>query len=198
MYSEPSRRAVESQSQSESRQRAAVYGLLGRLWLAEIDQPFVDMLESDADFYQSIMDVGCDLSELGASEILLELAEDYCQLFLGPANHLPPYQSVWMDGQFAGQHSVEMRKWCEIARVEPATMEADQLGIQLTVMARIVEAEQLEAEKVFFWQHLSWTRRLTETAAERASTAFYRSMTRMTAEYIETETKHFANVASVN
>jgi TorA maturation chaperone TorD len=191
----------EPDHESESQRRAAVYGLLGRLWLTEVDQSFLDMLDSDADFQQAIMAVGCDLSELvDKSTVLARLAEDFCQLFLGPTNHLPPYQSVWIDGHFAGQHSVEMRKWCDIANVNVnlATIEADQLGVQLTVMARIVEAEQHDAEEHFFRHHLSWTRPLTKLAADHASTTFYGSIAKVTAGYLESEAKHFARSANVN
>jgi TorA maturation chaperone TorD len=199
--SDPEREHGLPDRESESQRRAAVYGLTGRLWLTEVDQSFLDMLDSDADFKQAITEVGCDLSELtNKSTVLARLAEDFCQLFLGPSNHLPPYQSVWIDGHFAGQHSVDMRKWCEIAHVnvDPSTIEADQLGVQLTVMARIVEAEQRDAEEHFFRHHLSWTRPLTQLASERASTAFYGSIAKVTAAYLESEAKHFARSANVN
>lgn len=186
----------EEQFQSSTSQRAAVYELLGRFWLAEIDQPLLDLLRSNASFQTAIREAGVDVSELNGIEVnQTALAEDFCQLFLGPTNHLPPYQSVWIDGQFAGTSSVEMRAWCDIAGIETGTTEADHLGIQLSVMARVVLSKRTDAEARFFQQHLTWTDALTRLANERARTSFYASIVHLTARFLEGERENLASRA---
>ena len=177
---------------TETAQRAAVYEFLGRLWSSEVDAALQRSLTEPSRARDAFLNVGGDLSEVDSSSVgIEELAEDYCRLFLGPTNHLPPYQSVWTDGQFAGEPSVQMKQWCEIAGIESSAIEPDQLGVQLTVMSRIVGSANATVEADFFEQHLRWPKELFAAAAERARTEFYRSVVKITSEFLQLEAERF-------
>ena len=172
-------------SADDAIQRAAAYEFLGRLWASEVDGDLLAQLLKPSDIHDAFLAAGGDIQMSAAS--VNELAEDYCQLFLGPTNHLPPYQSVWIDGQFAGESSVDMKKWCELVHFESTAIEPDQLGVQLTVMSRISATANVPMESDFFGRHLTWPSKLIATATQRARTGFYRSVTKMTAEFLESE-----------
>ncbi|MCA9212713.1 MAG: hypothetical protein KDB27_06605, partial [Planctomycetales bacterium] len=76
---------------SDTTSRAASYDFLGRLWVTEIDRELFNKFVQNSDLRSAFTDAGGDLSEIQAGTVDVdELAEDYCQLFLGPTNHLPP------------------------------------------------------------------------------------------------------------
>lgn len=172
----------------ESLQRAAAYEFLSSLWCSELDDALLSALSDPSGVRNAFIAAGGNLSELDQRDMGAdELAEDFCQLFLGPTNHLPPYQSVWVDGQFAGDSSVEMKKWCELVQFESTAIEPDQLGVQLAVMSRIAATAQVRMEMDFFGQHLRWPTKLLIAAAQRARTSFYHSVATMTAAFLDSE-----------
>ena len=78
----------------ESAARSGLYRLLGRLWLREMDQDALRELGRPP-LCDSFVNAGGVLPTNDDLEMIEQLAVDYCQLFVGPAGHLPPVQSVW-------------------------------------------------------------------------------------------------------
>ncbi len=178
------------------RTRAAVYRLLGRLWLREVDADLLASLGSSP-LNASFVAAGGTLPGPGSEFDRLEvLATDYCQLFVGPSGHLPPHQSVWGSGHFQGEATVSMRRELEAHSLPQPDGMADHLGEQLAAMAVIIErlaaqpaAEiaQLDAARDFFARHLAWTDELCRQATSRAQTDFYRSLMTMTQDFLQEE-----------
>lgn len=68
-----------------------------------------------------------------------QLAIDYCQLFIGPADHLPPFQSVWQSGQFHGSTTASMREFVDPVGYEAtAGIMLDHPGVQLGIMGHVL------------------------------------------------------------
>ena len=77
----------------------------------------------------------------------------------------------------------------------------DHLGVQLDVMGYILDQfsnGQLkpdhqsllsELATAFFTRHLLWTTELLEAVAQKATTEFYRSTTRLTREFLDSESQ---------
>ena len=95
--------------------RAAVYRLLARLWRREIDAATLEQLLAGS-VRKAYLAAGGSLPEVADQATCDALAGDYCQLFLGPAGHLPPYQSVWSDGQFHGAAAQSLRGYLSLLR----------------------------------------------------------------------------------
>ena len=178
------------------RERAAVYRLLGRLWLHELDADLLRDLRCPP-LSDAFAAAGGTMPPVEAeSDTIDALAIDYCQLFLGPRGHLPPHQSVWADGQFQGPTTAALpAEFKELDLPYPGDM-ADHLGQQLTTMAVILErlaaektvaACQLDTASVFFQQRLNWTAELCKRSAAQAQTAFYRSVVTMTQAFLTQE-----------
>jgi len=184
--------------------RAAVYRLLGRLWRLEVDEATLAELVGGS-MRDAFRDAGGVLPEASEQTAIDELAFDYCQIFLGPSSHLPPYQSVWTEGQFQGAAIASLSQFIDLLATDQWAGEAmlDHLGIELEVMASLLEqvaiaidlpealpiSEEIAAS--FFYHHLMWCAPLCDAARDRAQTAFYRSMIDMTAAFFADEQAAF-------
>lgn len=179
-----------------------MYGLLARLWLREADEALLTELCSPplSDFF---VQAGGSLPEKDNPHAVEELAVDYCQLFVGPAKHLPPFQSVWQTGQFQSLATAAMKQWIETTGYKSGhaanpTM-PDHLGVQLDVMAHILSRHGIahkkadsdiashERTQTFFRTHLTWPAPLLKIAIARAESPFYRSLIQMTRDFLECE-----------
>lgn len=170
---------------------ARVYQLLARCWLREIDMPLLEQL-SQAPLADAFRAVGGEPPANHSLETLEGLAFDYCQLFLGPANHLPPYQSVWTRGQFQAAPTESMARFVDLAGCSPSRWDAmlDHLGVQLDLMQMILTASAAteppspEIATSFFTAHLRWPEPLLAAAEQRAHTSFYRSLVVVTRDFL--------------
>jgi TorA maturation chaperone TorD len=181
--------------------RAAVYRLLARLWKHELDAETLDELLHGA-MRESYIAAGGSLPQSVDQETLDALALDFCQLFLGPTGHLPPYQSVWDNGQFHGSSTESLRGYLELLSTDEWNREEmpDHFSLELEVMAHLLEQlDQICPESpdfdsltqlvsAFFHDHLAWVEKLCTVAASRAQTDFYRNMIRVTTEFLDQET----------
>ena len=187
-----------SASTAELAATSHVYSLLARLWLKEVDAPLIQLLR-ESDLGEAWRAAGGVIPSIDEIE---ELAAEYCRLFVGPKNHLAPFQSLWQDGQLQTRIASSVSQFADLLdyRVPPqypATM-IDHLGVQLDIMghaiARLTDQHSSEpqalAEEVlreFHARHLVWADRLLSAGAERASSSFYRSMIGLTAEFLQSQ-----------
>ena len=177
--------------------RAGMYHLLARLWISEVDTALLQTL-STTDLHDSWTEAGGILPDGNGPETVEILAADYCQLFIGPHGHLPPYQSVWQERILDGAAAASMRKYLAAVGYSekrlPEGIMPDHLGVQLDFMAELLGRALedspdrnllMEIADNFVAQHLTWTRELTNAGERRAQTDFYQAMIRMTAEFFE-------------
>ena len=179
---------------------AGTYRLLARLWIREVDDQLLAIL-----LVPPLCDVftaaGGTLPVNVAPSTLEELAVDYCQLFLGPANHLPPFQSVWQHGQFQSESAKSMQHYVSVAGYETGSLMVDHLGVQLDVMGRFLDFglesvqhsdDVFDLASTYFAEHLTWVAPLLEAAINRAETDFYRSTIHMTRDFLSSEKTFWA------
>ena len=76
-----------------------VYAIIARLWLREIDVELIAALNG-TEFGNAFQSVGGLIPKMDSSE---ELAVEYCRLFIGPQEHLSPFQSVWEQRQLQSE-----------------------------------------------------------------------------------------------
>lgn len=179
--------------------RSNIYRLLARLWQREVNTDLLRVLRTPA-LSEAFVAVGGVLPD-DDSATIEQLAIDYCQLFVGPTNHLPPFQSVWEIGQLDGTRTVSMQQFCEIVGYDtnqlPSGMLLDHLGVQLDVMAHILQLvsecehdhleDLLELGRCYFFEHLLWTTDLLAAAEAQAATEFYRSLAMLTHQFLDSE-----------
>ena len=176
--------------------RAAVYRLLARLWQRELDSATLDKLQR-APLREAYLAAGGSVPQQIDAALLDELASDYCQLFLGPRGHVPPYQSVWTEGRFHGAAVASLREYFALLTTrqwEDVEM-PDHIAIAFEVMAYLLEqlqpsdctasqqAATLDLTAAFFRDHVAWIEPLCAAAGQRAQTQFYRDMIRVTSRF---------------
>ncbi|MCG8653748.1 MAG: molecular chaperone TorD family protein [Pirellulales bacterium] len=176
-----------------------VYALLARLWLKEVDSRLIRQLHQ-AELAKAFLQVGGVLPEDSQCE---SLAAEYCQLFVGPQNHLPPYQSVWETGQLQSEVTTSIQQFADLLRYrlhhQYARTMLDHLGNQLEIMARATSSECRQASPQvadevaaeFFKRHLCWPDRLLKEALRRSHSQFYRAIIELTSNFLDAEREHW-------
>ena len=188
---------------------ANVYALLAKLWSREPDEFMLQVIRQTPSL--------SDCLPVHEDADLETLAVDYCQLFVGPADHLPPVQSVWETGQFRSDARQSVLKYCEclegsvsgeelFGEFDLVPLESDHLATQLAVMARIVAAQAAtdseqrareELAQAFIRDHLSWTEPLLNRAQAKAQTSFYKALILATREFLSAERQFWNDKCSV-
>ncbi len=153
-------------------------------------------------------------TELGASipnkidaATVEELAVDYCQLLIGPKNHIPPVQSIWSEQRFQGNAAASMIRFFELLPeyVPPiGTLDGvaanngmlDHFGVQIDFLGNLLVSGQVEAAdqdnltsqlvKQYFAEHLQWSLPVIRKIQNQAETEFYRGMAKITLEVLST------------
>ncbi len=192
--------------------RSNVYGLLATIFreplsaatLASLREAgILDLISEPLEDTEDI------LPEAGDSETLETLAIDFTQLFHGPRDHIPPYESVAADktegAELAGAAAASVRASIEDAGLECRDGFAalpDHISVELELMARLLRDEgaawsagaNKDAEilrqtvRHFLEKHVgAWGPDFADRAASKAETAFYRTISRLLADFLRTE-----------
>ena len=184
--------------------RSGLYHLLSRLWIREVDEKLLRQLLSSP-LCESFTEAGGILpTSQNVSESVEQLAIEYCRLFVGPTDHLPPYQSVWQEGQFQGSMIGSMENFCAALGYDTSLLGGsimkDHLGIQLDVMGHILDLVSqrthedefqhslLVFAQTFYQTHLTWATKLFDAASQKTTTDFYRSVVLLTQHFLASET----------
>lgn len=174
---------------------AAVYSLLARFWVQEVDGPLLTGMSEEP-----LVSAMSELNLLLPDESLEQLATEYCALFIGPKNALLPIQSVWQKTQLGGQSASSVAKFAELIGYEmPAPALWDHLGVQLGLMSQFVMATEpceakgkegdvaSEVATAFFERHLNWPAPLLLATSQRSRLPFYRSLAEITQQFLKVE-----------
>ncbi len=161
---------------------AGIYHFLGRLWLRELD-------EQTHLQWQSLLPSipGFDESTAEADQDIETLQVEFCRLFIGPKDHLPPYQSVWQTGQLGGPASISMERFLETSGFQSNDNHhdtpPDHLGLQLQLFGWLLQHQATsddvasgEVLAVFHQAHLTWPVEFLSRVAVAAETEFYRQL----------------------
>ncbi len=125
-----------------------------------------------------------------------ELAIDFCQLLIGPKDHLPPVQSVWTDGQFQSETASSVSRFLELLpEFRPRGNILDHLGVQLHFMAVLFEMAAVapnpdpytDIAQRFFEKHLTWTHEFLNQVMQRATTNFYGGLAQITSVFLNAD-----------
>lgn len=181
----------------ERHERAAVYAFAAKLFLRELDQSTWNWLRRHQESLP-----GLELGERDgrAQAPLDELAIDYCRIFVGPRDHVPPFQSVCQSGLLQSRAADSMKRYLQIVSVsDQAEAMVDHFGLQLQLMGTILDGsvedgdlESLgELARSFFRDHLVWSNAMLNRARQRAATDFYRSLIDWTLQFIKVEREVF-------
>lgn len=185
---------------------AGMYAFLSRCWSAEIDGSLIQEIRVIFAEGDDVSLAKCLDSEKSIGELEEDLAIDFCQLFLGPKNHIPPSQSVFVSGDLRGESITQMQTFASIvdpqSEIERGSLPNDHAGYQLALMSQICDAlstssddaefeNLLELGQAFFHNHLSWVIEISKKLYGKAETEFYRKVFELTVEFLESEQYYF-------
>tara|TARA_R110002072_G_scaffold271038_2_gene430973 strand:+ start:95718 stop:96341 length:624 start_codon:yes stop_codon:yes gene_type:complete len=191
---------------SDNKVRASTYQLLARLWGQEpggLLEPLAT--EPLASAWQQL---GGNIPDHTSEEVRAELDEDFCRLFVGPKDHLPPIQSVWESGELETAVTTSLREFDMIIGFElPWSFGVvdDHLCNELWAMGQILRKtdglspDQMDIAEdlagAFFTGHLSWGKRLFEAVVSREGEQFYGTVAGITQQFLNDEAVRFGIVA---
>lgn len=194
------------QMKQEIENRSAIYALISRVMLIEVDTSFLEQLESDEDMLNFFPNYKAwdKRASLSKEEMIKEhLNVDFTNLFL---MHLVPYESFYTrDDQMiesGGENPVielynelDFRVELDKARV----VSADHIGVELEFMYMLCIAlqkaldandkvgvcELLEVQRAFLKEHLlEWTPLFLINAKRESRTPLYHDGAELTLEFL--------------
>lgn len=179
---------VSSEILANAPDRGVTYELLGSLWASPDAKLLHSMTINAGGLPESWNELV--VNSKGVDQELLDT--EFTRLFIGPKNHLPPFQSVWQERQLEGEAAASMRRYADVANSDLTT---DDLSTQLLLMSRLLfESTQTAAPELaeftasYFHAHLTWPEDFLRAAANRAELAFFRSLSELTREFLADET----------
>ena len=194
------------QMKQEIENRIAIYALISRLMLVEVDETFLDQIEGDEDllnFFPNYRDWG-KRKELSRKELINEHYNvDFTNLFL---MHLVPYESFYTrDDQMieSGGDNPVLELYNELDfRVEldkARVVSSDHIGVELEFMYMLCTAlqkaldaddkegvcELLQVQRAFLKEHLlEWAPLFLINAKRESRTPLYHDGAELTLEFL--------------
>lgn len=199
--------------------RSTIYQLLSSLFAKEIDhkilhdltseqaKQFWAQLGSEAEFKTDVDTLVAELAKLNSDKALLELAADYCGLFLvGTKHSASPYASLYLDNKSAkkgdepllfGEQHQQMTQFLKQSQLQVQSEfpePADHLAVILAYVAHLCihsnEAEQLS----FIEANLAnWLNNFVAKVTEVDSGNFYQALARLTCSWVKSDAEWLAS-----
>lgn len=170
---------------------AAVFALLSRIWSSELDAKTLQAISQPplAEAWKSLGGATMPATDASAIE---ELAVDYCQLLIGPKNHISPNQSIWEQKRFSGDATGSMHKYLQMVDgFEPSVEMIDHIGVQMQFAGVLLSmAEQAKRKlirglaRAYFADHLEWCEPFFGRVEEQADTDFYRTAASVSRQFL--------------
>jgi len=198
----------EAAGAGAARAKAAIYGLLARLFRNAPDRELLSALRGKA-LRQALAEAGMALNDTFLAKdldaLMEELAVDFASLFLVPGDMISPHESVQIEGGsglLRGPETARVRAYYEYVgfQVDETTpMEADHVSIELEFLQLLSNEEAaaweagrpgmaldaLRYQRDFLERHLGkWVFRFLERIEERARQRFYRQLSDLTAAFL--------------
>lgn len=168
-----------------------ISGLLGRLWLHEVDKATLDAM-NDPSFRGCYQSLGGVVPENVDDQTIEDLAVAYCELLIGPKGHVSPVQSVWVDDQLQSDTSASMNRFFELLPGYQAQSNlSDHIGVQLDFASALLQSDEAAAGEVvnaFAQTHLTWAEDFLNRVQSQTDSDFYQGLARVSRALIESIT----------
>ncbi|MGI2023067.1 molecular chaperone TorD [Shewanella sp. MF08487] len=192
--------------------RALVYQLLSSLFAREIDekrlkeltseaaQQFWIQLGSDTQLSPSVDKIRCRLNGIQDHEALLELAADYCGIFLvGTKHSASPYASLYLNTEeeplLFGQQHQQMSEFLHQSKLQVQSHfpePADHLAVMLAYMAHLCCHSDDSTQLRFLETCInSWLATFTAQLIKCDKNGFYSAVAILTLEWVKQDTLQF-------
>lgn len=203
--------------------RSDLYGLLSYVYSQEPSENFIDYLLNNSSLRLLLAEEEEWDKKFWAQspqKKYEELAVEYTHLFLGPKNHIPPFESLYnyKEGearQIWGSATVEVKRVIESSGLSfKKDYEGipDHISIELEFMQKLVKKEAelweeqdydshlfdtIKLEKKFIDEHLGgWIPDFCQKVIKAAKLDFYRNFAELTKDFIKSEKEEVEKLLS--
>ncbi len=195
-------------------QRSNIYGLLTLFFRTEITKEVLQHIKKP-EFLSVLSDMGASLDDdflhKNEDDLIEELAVEYARLFIGPAKHISPHESIHHDtgdgdwGQLWGRSTVEIKKFVETAGLKfrpEYTGMPDHISVEFEFMQQAAKREAqageendsdallycLKMEKMFIEEHLiQWVPIFCDKVISETELSYYSEIAKVTKNFMEFE-----------
>lgn len=206
-----------AQDNNVNQGRAMVYRLLSALFAKEVDQPllheltsaqaqaFLAQLASDPLLGADVAKINAVLLGLTTDKALLELAADYCGLFLvGTKHSASPYASLYMandkqdddDVLLFGEQHQQMLDHLEQSQLQVQSEfpePADHLAVILAYVAHQAERADSTTQQAFINNYLnSWLKTFSDKVSQCDNGQFYTALAHLTTHWVKVDCETLA------
>lgn len=172
-------------------QFAAVFQLLGRLWLTEVNLETLQEMGTNP-FLGAYEELGGYLPNEIGEQTTEQLAVEYCSLLIGPKGQISPVESVWTSDQLQSNSASSMHRFFELLPgYQPQSSFADHIGVQLDFAGSLLLSQEDpdgKAEEIlnhFVTTHFAWIDDFLKEIVARSQSDFYRGVARVTMNLID-------------
>ncbi|GIU31792.1 molecular chaperone TorD [Shewanella schlegeliana] len=199
--------------------RSTIYQLLSSLFAKEIDhktlhdltseqaQNFWAQLGSESAFKADVNILVAELATLNTDKALLELAADYCGLFLvGTKFSASPYAGLYLDNKptengdepllFGEQHQqmTQFLKQSQLQVQSEFPEPADHLAVILAYVAHLCIHSDEAVQLSFIEANLTnWLSRFVDKVTEVDNGNFYQALARLTLSWVKSDAEWLAS-----
>ena len=175
-------------------------------WTTQTSPEFLELLHARAAEFglteaaDALGDYLANRADDNLDELMLDLAVDYAQLFIGPGpGQAPPFESVYTspDGRLYGDAYADVIDMLQREKIEVArefSAPADHAAVELAVVAHLItrdgdtDTDSSEAEASFLKAHLlNWLPRWCADIDKHARTEYYRGAARLLLAFLDGE-----------
>ena len=202
--------------------RSSLYGFIATLFREEITIERLHQLKT-RDVIKTLFEPAnqfYDAFDKPEEQLIEDLAVEYARLFLGPAKHISPHESIHHDndggdwGTHWGKATVEVKKFIESAGLEyisEYTGMPDHISVELEFMQQATSREAqawesndsegalycLKMEKKFLDDHImKWIPLFCYKVINEAELSFYREIANLTKSFLEIEINEVDQIIS--
>jgi TorA maturation chaperone TorD len=203
--------------------RSSLYGFISTLFREEITIEQLHQLKTRA-FIKALFEPGSKfydvLLDKPEEQLIEDLAVEYARLFLGPAKHISPHESIHHDndggdwGTHWGKATVEVKKFIESAGLEYISEYSgmpDHISVELEFMQQATSREAqawesgdsegalycLKMEKKFLDDHImKWVPLFCDKIINAAELPFYSEIAKLTKSFLEIDMDEIAQTIS--
>lgn len=190
----------------EAKDIGAVYKLLSRVFIREVDDRFLRELKTEC-FQESLISAGINLGDeflnQDTERLLENLAVEYARLFIVPVyGYISTYESVYIEERLLGESTCQVSRFYEKCGLglHNKDIMADHIGLELELMSYLKQKEVtarqngnqdtnnkwLELQKEFITQHLDkWAPQFFALVENTAIHPFYKEMARLGRQLIK-------------
>lgn len=166
----------------EDFERIELYRLFARLFMEEpTDEVYIQV---------------ADVFQMKPDETLDKIITDFATLFLGPVEHILPYESIYQypygdRPRLWGKAAEEVQGFYDMAELvfeEDTSLIPDHISVELLFMSYLIENGIADLQEGFLEDHLiKWVPALCDDIYKRAHTAFYKEVANLLKEFILSE-----------